>query len=94
LKKIFNLLKINGLFYYFNVHCPRIILLVPPLAGFFLETDKDMFEKKTNIFKSPDLSKLKEVVIDHRTKIYIAPEADIQEAKNRYFERITTRRIK
>jgi hypothetical protein len=53
-----------------------------------------MFEKKTNIIKSPDLSKLKEVVIDHRTKIYIAPEADIEEAKNRYFSRITTRRVR
>jgi hypothetical protein len=53
-----------------------------------------MIEKKPNIFKSPDLSKLKEVVIDHRTKIYIAPEADIQEAKTRYLERIATRRIK
>jgi hypothetical protein len=53
-----------------------------------------MLEKKPNIFKSPDLSKLKEVVIDHRTKIYIAPEADIEEAKNRYFTRITTKRVK
>ena len=53
-----------------------------------------MFEKKPNIFKSPDLSKLKEVVIDHRTKIYIPPEADVEEAKNRYFSRITTRRVK
>ncbi len=43
-----------------------------------------MLEKKPAIFKSPDLSKLKEVVIDHRTKIYIAPGADTEEAKNRY----------
>jgi hypothetical protein len=53
-----------------------------------------MFEKKSNIFKSPDLSKLREVIIDHRTKIYIAPEADIEEARNRYLSRITTRRVK
>jgi hypothetical protein len=53
-----------------------------------------MLERKPNIVKSPDLSKMKEVVIDHRTKIYIAPEADIQEAKNRYFERIAARKIK
>ncbi len=53
-----------------------------------------MFEKKPNVFKSPDLSQLKEVIIDHRTKIYIAPGADIEEAKNRYMSRITTKRIK
>ncbi|MCJ7446279.1 MAG: hypothetical protein MUO72_01160 [Bacteroidales bacterium] len=51
-----------------------------------------MFEKKLNIIKSPDLSKLKEVIIDHRTKIYIAPEADIEEARNRYLSRIKTRK--
>jgi hypothetical protein len=53
-----------------------------------------MFEKKTNIFKSPDLSKLKEVIIDHRTKIYIAPEADIEEARERYLSRNTTRKLR
>jgi hypothetical protein len=72
----------------------RLKYLVPPVAGFFVPIKKNMLEKKPNIVKSPDLSKLKEVVIDHRTKIYIAPEADIQEAKNRYFERITARRVK
>jgi len=53
-----------------------------------------MLEKKQNIFKSPDLSKLKEVVVDHRTRIYIAQGADIEEAKNRYLSRITARRSK
>jgi hypothetical protein len=47
-----------------------------------------MAEKKPAIFKSPDLSKLKEVVIDHRTKIYIAHDADIEKARERYFNRI------
>jgi hypothetical protein len=51
-----------------------------------------VYEKKINIVKSPDLSKLKEVVIDHRTKIYIAPGADIEEAKERYFTRIKLRK--
>lgn len=37
-----------------------------------------MVDKKTDFLKSPDLSKLKEVVIDHRTRIYIAPDADIE----------------
>jgi hypothetical protein len=53
-----------------------------------------MFEKKQNIIKSPDLSKLKEVIIDHRTKIYIPQGADIEEARNRYLSRITTKRTK
>jgi hypothetical protein len=46
-----------------------------------------MLEKKPNNIKSPDLSKLKEVIIDHRTKIYIAPEADAEEARSRYLSR-------
>jgi hypothetical protein len=53
-----------------------------------------MFEKKLNTLKSPDLSKLKEVIIDHRTKIYIAPGADVEEARSRYLARISTRKTK
>jgi len=68
--------------------------LVPPIAGLFIEIQRIMFEKKQAIVKSPDLSKLKEVIIDHRTRIYIAPDADIEEARNRYLSRNTTRRTK
>ena len=46
-----------------------------------------MFEKKQSVFKSPDLSKLQVVVIDHRTKLYIPVGADPEEAKNRYYSR-------
>jgi hypothetical protein len=53
---------------------------------------KIMFKKNTQTVKSPDLSKLKEVVIDHRTKIYISPTDDIEEAKSRYFLRIAGRK--
>jgi hypothetical protein len=53
-----------------------------------------MFEKKTGVFISPDLSKLKEIIIDHRTKIYIAPDADVEEARNRYLLRNTVKRVK
>ncbi len=53
-----------------------------------------MFEKKNVILKSPDLSKLREVIIDHRTKIYIALDADIEEARNRYLYRVTERRTR
>jgi len=47
-----------------------------------------MFEKKQNNFKTPDLRELQEVVIDARTKIYIAIGADPEEAKSRYMSRI------
>lgn len=33
-------------------------------------------EKKPITFKSPDISKMQEVVIDLRTRIYISPDAD------------------
>jgi len=38
-------------------------------------------------FKSPDMTKLQEVVIDYRTKIYIAPGADPGEARNRFISK-------
>ena len=47
-----------------------------------------MFEKKQSNYQSPDLSKLQEVVIDFRTKIYIAIGADSAEARSRYFSRL------
>jgi thymidylate kinase len=47
-----------------------------------------MFEKKQVVFKSPDMSKLQEVVIDMKTKIYIALDADPKEAKKRYMARV------
>jgi len=53
-----------------------------------------MPEKKQIVFKSPDISKLKEVIIDHKTKIYIAPGADIEEARIRYLYRNSTKRVK
>lgn len=46
-----------------------------------------MYEKKQYVFKSPDLSKLQAVVIDSRTILYIALNADPEEARNRYFSR-------
>ena len=50
----------------------------------------NLHEKKQVVFKSPDLNKLQLVVIDHRTKIYIALDADPEEARDRYFSRKTT----
>jgi hypothetical protein len=43
-----------------------------------------MQERKQQHFKSPDLAKLQEVVIDFRTRIYIALNADPEEARSRY----------
>jgi hypothetical protein len=47
-----------------------------------------MFEKKQNNFKTPDLSKLQEVVIDFRTKIYIEVGSDPEEARSRYLSKL------
>lgn len=54
--------------------------------------DPIMYEKKQHNYTSPDLSKLQEVVIDLRTRIYIAVGADPEEARSRYFERIANKK--
>jgi hypothetical protein len=46
-----------------------------------------MQEKKHIIFKTPDITKMQEVIINYRTKIYIAPGADPEEARSRYLNR-------
>ncbi len=52
-----------------------------------------MYNKKQSVFKSPDLQKLQEVVIDLRTKIYIAIDADPEEAKTRYLSRFESKKL-
>ncbi len=47
-----------------------------------------MQERRMNNFKSPDVSKLQEVVIDERTKIYVAIGTDPDEARSRYKTRL------
>lgn len=54
-----------------------------------MERNNYMYEKKQKTFESPDLTKMQEVVIDHRTKIYIAVGADPEEARTRYLSRST-----
>lgn len=61
-------------------------------AGLFIIIEETMIEKKPVIHASPDLSKMKEVVIDHRTKIYIAQGADAGEAKSRYLANLKNRK--
>jgi putative ubiquitin-RnfH superfamily antitoxin RatB of RatAB toxin-antitoxin module len=46
-----------------------------------------MFEKKQTTFIGPDLTKLQEVKIDEKTRIYIPIGADPKEARSRYFSR-------
>jgi hypothetical protein len=56
------------------------------------ERNNSIYDKKQVVHKSPDLNKLQVVVIDHRTKLYIAMDADPEEARNRYYSRNNTRR--
>jgi hypothetical protein len=46
-----------------------------------------MQEKKQMVFKTPDITRMQEVVINARTKIYIAMGADPEEARSRYWAR-------
>ena len=46
-----------------------------------------MQDKKQTVFKTPDITKMQEVVINHRTKIYIAIGDDPEEARTRYWAR-------
>lgn len=46
-----------------------------------------MQDKKGNVIKSPDLNKMKAMVIDSRTTIYINADANEEEARNRYLAR-------
>ena len=51
-----------------------------------------MSDKKQNDFKSPDLSKLQLVVINDRTRIYVAEGDDPETARTRYLERLEFRK--
>ena len=52
-----------------------------------------MFEKKQTNFITPDLTKMQEVIIDVKTRIYIAVGADPKEAKNRYLNRVSAKKL-
>ena len=82
------------MFYSVIIGVPQAKFIFIPFRAGFIEIQLIMSEKKPFDFKSPDVSKLKEVVIDHKTKIYISPDADEEEAKNRYKFRTPTRREK
>ena len=46
-----------------------------------------MKKKIQNSFKSPDMTNLQEVIVDYRTRIYIARGADPNEARNRFISK-------
>lgn len=48
-------------------------------------------EKKQTIYKTPNVSKMQEVIIDGKTRIYIAMDADPEKARIRYLERLQAR---
>jgi hypothetical protein len=50
-----------------------------------------MQEKKQNNFKTPDITKMQEVIINDRTRIYIRIDADPEEARMRYLARQETK---
>jgi hypothetical protein len=52
-----------------------------------------MFEKKQTNFITPDLTKMQEVIIDVKTRIYIAIGADPKEARSRYDNRISAKKL-
>ncbi len=49
------------------------------------------YDKKQTTFKTPDLSKMQEVVIDLKTRIYIEQGADPVKARERYLARLEAR---
>lgn len=51
------------------------------------------FEKKQNCYTSPDLSKLQAVVIDVKTILYIALDADPKLARSSYLSRVGMKKL-
>jgi hypothetical protein len=47
----------------------------------------NMQEKKQTVFKTPDITRMQEVIINPRTRIYIQLGADPEEARSRYWAR-------
>lgn len=52
-----------------------------------------MYEKKPVVYTSPDLSKMQAVVIDGKTTLYIAHDADPKLARRTYLERIGSKKL-
>ena len=52
-----------------------------------------MFEKKQSSYTTPDITKMQEVIIDVKTRIYIPVGADPKEARSRYLARISAKKL-
>lgn len=48
-------------------------------------------DKKQPVHKTPNLSHMQVVVIDGKTSIYIAPDADPEQARKKYLARLAAR---
>lgn len=51
-----------------------------------------MYEKKPIAYTSPDLSKMQAVIIDVKTTIYAAPNADPNVVRKNYLARINAKK--
>jgi hypothetical protein len=52
-----------------------------------------MIDKAHMNSKTPDLTKMQEVIINPRTRIYIAIGASAKEAKERYLQRSVVKKV-
>ena len=52
---------------------------------------KRNFDKKKVVGKTPNVSKMQEVIIDGKTRIYIDIDADPEVARSRYLARLDAR---
>ncbi|HEY4789437.1 MAG TPA: hypothetical protein VIH57_25480 [Bacteroidales bacterium] len=49
-------------------------------------------QKKYVSFTAPDVDKMQEVIIDEKTKLYIAPDASAEEARKHYFDKMRAKK--
>ena len=52
---------------------------------------KKVLVKKQPAYKTPNLSKMQEVIIDARTRIYVGLDEDPEVARSRYLARLEAR---
>jgi len=67
-------------------------VLIPVQINSLTEGKIRMSDKKQNVFKSPDVSKMQAVVIDRNTVIYIGPDEDPEVARSRFVARLGYRK--
>jgi len=55
-------------------------------------TEKNYYKHDLKKQTSPEVDKMQEVFIDEKTKLYIAPNASAEEARQRYFDKMRAKR--